>query len=162
MKVICPNCKVQYEVADSEEGRKAECACGCNFVMTPVPTIKPDYVFHCSAWNYFWYFFLSILFLVPLFFICLPVIIFRLIQIRTTVYTITSDRLVAETGLLNKRKTSVFLSDIRNVDVNQRLWQRIVKIGTIRISTAGNAGYEITMVGVPEPDKIVQLLNAGH
>lgn len=162
MKIQCPDCKAQYEVDDCEKGRKAECACGCNFVMIPVSTIKPDYVFHCSAWNYFWDFLFCILFFVPLFFICLPVIIFRIIQLRTTVYTITSDRVISETGLLNKRKTSVFLSDIRNVDVNQRLWQRIVKIGTIRISTAGNAGYEITMEGVPEPDKIVQLLNAGH
>lgn len=166
MRVGCPYCKKEYEVDDCEKGRKAECSCGHKFILTPIRVIhkNPDYVFHCSAKNYFWDFFLGgiLTLTVILAIVGIPLIIYRIIQIKTTKYTITSDKLISETGLFNKRKTSIFLADIRNVDLSSGLWQRFLKIGYIRVSTAGNAGYEITMEGVADPEKILQMLNAGH
>lgn len=90
------------------------------------------------------------------------IFIYVFVKVKTTTYTITEDKLVAEQGFLSKRRISLFLSDIRNVEMVQSTSQRIFKLGTVHISTAGNAGNEVTMSGVSDPELIVQNLNAGH
>ena len=122
------------------------------------------YRFHPSAKNYIGNFFLGgILILTGILAIVgIGIILYVILKIKSTTYTITSEKVVAEHGLLAKRKTSVFLSDIRNVEVSQSFSQRIFNLGTVNVSTAGNSGYEIVMPGISAPDEVVQMLNAGH
>jgi uncharacterized membrane protein YdbT with pleckstrin-like domain len=159
MEIECPKCGAHYNAEKSDIGKYGECECGNRFIMKEY---QKTYFFRTSACNYFWSILISLILIFPLPFIGIPLLIYRLIQIYKSEYTLTSDRLIAETGWLSKKKKSIFLSDIRNVEVSQGVWQRICNVGTIRVSTSGNSGYEITMEGISDPDGVVKLLNSGH
>lgn len=67
---------------------------------------------------------------------------------------IHEERVVVKEGVLSRNTTEVFIEDIRTVDTSQGLIQRIVGIGDVRIATAGTAGYEDVIPGLPEPKKL--------
>ncbi|MHC6591120.1 PH domain-containing protein [Arthrobacter sp. C152] len=75
---------------------------------------------------------------------CLP----RLLRWQGTRYTLTSQRMVARFGLLNRRDQQVDLASVRNLTVHETLLQRLVHSGNISLET----GYRGVVVfhDVPE------------
>jgi uncharacterized membrane protein YdbT with pleckstrin-like domain len=81
------------------------------------------------------------------------------LQCKGTTVTVTSERTSCRRGILSKSITEVWHQDIRNVQLNQSLLQRILDVGKIGISSAGQSGLEISVSGIPNPDKIKQLID---
>ena len=81
------------------------------------------------------------------------------LKCRGTTLTITNRKTVFRKGLLSKYTTEVYHSDVRNVMVNQSFLQRLFKVGTIGISSAGQSGVEIGVDGLSNPDQIRDLIN---
>ena len=81
------------------------------------------------------------------------------LKCKGTTLTVTSERTSCRRGILSKSITEVWHQDIRNVQLNQTLLQRILDVGTIGISSAGQSGLEISVSGVPNPDSIKQLID---
>jgi membrane protein YdbS with pleckstrin-like domain/DNA-directed RNA polymerase subunit RPC12/RpoP len=81
------------------------------------------------------------------------------LKCRGTTLTITNRKTVFRKGLLSKFTTEVYHSDVRNVMVNQSFLQRLFKVGTIGISSAGQSGVEIGVDGLSNPDQIRDLIN---
>ncbi|QDU66585.1 PH domain-containing protein [Engelhardtia mirabilis] len=78
-----------------------------------------------------------------------------LIRRLGTRYALTHDGYVREQhGLLTRMTAELHVSDIRLVNLHQNVWQRIFGIGSIDISSAGNAGIEVRFVGVPDAEQI--------
>ena len=75
---------------------------------------------------------------------CLP----RLLRWHGTRYTLTSQRMVARYGLLNRRDQQVNLASVRNLTVHESLLQRLVRSGNISLET-GHQGM-VTFRDVPE------------
>lgn len=75
---------------------------------------------------------------------CLP----RLLRWHGTRYTLTSQRMVARSGLLNRRDQQVNLASVRNLTVHESLLQRLVRSGNISLET-GHQGM-VTFRDVPE------------
>ncbi|MBT2565657.1 PH domain-containing protein [Arthrobacter sp. ISL-85] len=75
---------------------------------------------------------------------CLP----RLLRWQGTRYTLTSQRMVARYGLVNRRDQQVNLGSVRNLTVHESLLQRLVRSGNISLET----GYQgvVTFRDVPE------------
>ncbi|MGN7148907.1 PH domain-containing protein [Arthrobacter sp. SAFR-179] len=75
---------------------------------------------------------------------CLP----RLLRWQGTRYTLTSQRIVARYGLLNRRDQQVNLASVRNLTVHESLPQRLVRSGNISLE----AGYQGVVIfrDVPE------------
>jgi membrane protein YdbS with pleckstrin-like domain len=75
---------------------------------------------------------------------CLP----RLVRWQGTRYTLTSQRMVARYGMLNRRDQQVNLASVRNLTVHESLLQRLVRSGNISLET----GYQgvVTFPDVPE------------
>lgn len=75
---------------------------------------------------------------------CLP----RLLRWHSTRYTLTSRRMVARYGILNRREQQVNLASVRNLGVHETLLQRLVRSGNISLET----GYQGVVVfrDVPE------------
>ncbi|WP_176013570.1 PH domain-containing protein [Victivallis sp. Marseille-Q1083] len=95
--------------------------------------------------------------LLPFLLLVLP---FYYLQVCSNCYTITSQRIIARQGLLEKHIQEVRIVDIRSVNMHQSFWQRIFHIGDIFIGTAGTAEVEISMRGVGHPEAIVELINS--
>jgi uncharacterized membrane protein YdbT with pleckstrin-like domain len=60
------------------------------------------------------------------------------IHTRQTALTVTDTEILYERGILSKESTSVSLKHIRAVHVTQGFLNRILGVGTIQISTAGD------------------------
>lgn len=71
--------------------------------------------------------------------------------------TITSKSVRLERGIISKSYTEVRVSDIRTVEVQQGLLNRIMDTGRLLITTMGDRP-EITVSGLPRPAEIEQLL----
>jgi uncharacterized membrane protein YdbT with pleckstrin-like domain len=95
-----------------------------------------------SWWNFFWHF--------VFFFFLIPIIV-ALWQRAALIMRVYGDRVTLEKGVLSKNVKEVFISDIRAIDVNRSLLQRIFRIGDVMIATAGTAGYEDVAHGLPDP-----------
>lgn len=72
---------------------------------------------------------------------------------------ITKDKVVLEKGVLGKQKKQVYISDIRTIDIEKSVAQRVFGIGDIMIATAGTSGYEDVAPGMPSPEEVKDIVN---
>jgi hypothetical protein len=52
---------------------------------------------------------------------------------------------------------SIRIKDLRNINVNQTLWQRLVGVGDVEFSSAGGSGIEVVFLGVDKPMQVKAL-----
>lgn len=72
---------------------------------------------------------------------------------------ITTKRTIERRGLFSKRTTEVMHADIRNFQLSQSFWQRMLNVGTIGISSAANEDVEIVMKDVPKPEEVRKMID---
>ena len=96
----------------------------------------------------FW-FILAVL-LILAFGIGIIILLYWYIKTRATALTVTDQELMYERGILSKDRTSVSLKHVRSVNTAQGFINRILGVGTIQISTAGDEP-EFTIADMPDP-----------
>jgi len=75
----------------------------------------------------------------------------------TVIYTtlsVTNNRSLLRHGIVARFTTEVRHDDVRNIQVEQNIYQRIVGIGDIAISSAGQDDLEVDANGIPRPKEI--------
>jgi len=82
------------------------------------------------------------------------------LKCKGTTLTITNDRTTCRRGILSKSITEVWHQDIRNVQLDQTFFQRVFDVGRIGISSAGQADLEINVTGIPQPERVKDLIDA--
>ena len=73
--------------------------------------------------------------------------------------TITGKRSIQRRGLISKHTTEVIHRDVRNIQISQSVFQRIFGVGSLGISSAGQAGLEISITGLEDPEGIKALID---
>ena len=96
----------------------------------------------------FW-FILAVL-LILAFGIGIIILLYWYIKTRATALTVTDQELMYERGILSKDRTSVSLKHIRSVNIAQGFVNRVMGVGTVQISTAGDEP-EFTIADMPDP-----------
>jgi uncharacterized membrane protein YdbT with pleckstrin-like domain len=81
------------------------------------------------------------------------ILLYWYIKTRATALTVTSNDITYERGILSKDRTSVSLRHVRAVHVTQSFVNRMLSVGTIEISTAGDEP-EFTIADMPDPHVI--------
>ena len=81
------------------------------------------------------------------------------LQCKGTKLTVSNKRTQLRRGILSKSISEVWHSDVRNVMLRQSFFQRIFGVGMIGISSAGQGGMEISVSGIPDPDRVKQLVD---
>lgn len=76
------------------------------------------------------------------------------LQVLSTTLTVTDKRTILRKGILSKFTNEVLHENIRNIQVYQSFMQRMLKVGSIGISSAGQAGVEIEVQGIPNPYEV--------
>ncbi len=66
-------------------------------------------------------------------------------------FTIRGDAIESCKGILGRDVQSIRVQDLRNVNVRQSIWQRLLGVGDVEFSSAGGAGVEVTFYGVTNP-----------
>ena len=84
-------------------------------------------------------------------------VVVPLMRWRTTHYVITTHRLLFREGILTRRGRDLGLSRITDVSYTQTLWERIIRSGTLRITSAGERAT--VLYRVPGSERVQTLLN---
>ena len=93
-------------------------------------------------------------------FLCLGAssIIFTKLIIDNTVYTVTNKRVLVETGILSRHSTEIAIGDIRSIDMNQEIHNRVFEIGTVAVGSSSTDGLEVKFFGVSNPELLRNLI----
>jgi hypothetical protein len=77
---------------------------------------------------------------------------------RFTTLTVTNRRTVLRRGLLARETSEVRHRDVRNVQVNQTTFERLLGVGDLALSSAGQADFEIAIKGIPNPNRVADVI----
>lgn len=80
----------------------------------------------------------------------------------TTAYTITNQRLTIRRGVLSRHLQQTRVERVQNVNVDQSIVDRIVRVGQVDFDTAGTDDSDFTFRGVASPDKVVRAVDEAH
>ena len=81
------------------------------------------------------------------------------IKVLGTKLTVTNERTMVRRGILSRHTNEVWHDNVRNVQVYQSLMQRIFGVGQVQISSAGQGAIEIDVSGMPDPQRIREIIN---
>jgi uncharacterized membrane protein YdbT with pleckstrin-like domain len=76
-----------------------------------------------------------------------------------TTLTVTDRRVVLRKGILGRDINEILIKDIRNVRIHQGPLQRLFSVGSLGLSSSGQADIEIRVDGIPHPDRVLELIN---
>ena len=82
-----------------------------------------------------------------------------LVKRMATRYVLTTERLHIRRGLLAKRTQETRVQRVQNVNTDQTLIQRILRVGTVDFDTAGSDDSEFRFVGVANPAEVVRAVD---
>ena len=77
----------------------------------------------------------------------------------STRYTITTQRLRIERGLLSKRVQQTRIERVQNVNTSQTFVSRILRVGSVDFDTAGTDDSDFTFTGVGNPHDVVEAVD---
>ena len=91
-------------------------------------------------------------------FTCLALAIHKVYNVR---YVVDHSGIESKEGILSLRQTvtKVRYEDIRSVEIDQGVVDRMLDIGTLEISTASTSGVECILEGVEAPEEVRDMLN---
>jgi len=72
-------------------------------------------------------------------------------------YAIDGDTIESREGMIARKVRSIRVQDLRNINVNQTLIQRILGVGDVEFSSAGGSGIEVVFRGVDKPLEVKAL-----
>lgn len=73
--------------------------------------------------------------------------------------TITNKRTIRHEGIIRRHTSEVLHDHVRNVSIRQRMLQRIMRVGSIGISSSGQSGIEIEAHDMPGPYQIKSIID---
>ena len=73
----------------------------------------------------------------------------------STDYAVTTQRLYIRHGILSKRVQQTRIGRVQNVNTDQSLLERILRVGTVDFDTAGTDGGEFRFSGISNPAGVV-------
>ena len=149
--IKCPECGQQVSTS-------AKSCPACGFPVAekasprePAPAGELLAEVRPSWWRYFW--------LLLFFWLLIPWLI-AWIKRQSIVLRVFRGRITLERGIFSKCYREFFIRDIRSIDIDQSFLARIVNIGDLTISTAATEDASEHMEGVPNPQKIRDLIIA--
>jgi uncharacterized membrane protein YdbT with pleckstrin-like domain len=79
-----------------------------------------------------------------------------MISRRMMSWSVTSDRIIEQRGLIATRRREMELADIRSVEVDKRFWQRVLNLGDVLVASAASADFAIRLYDIAQPDLIAE------
>jgi uncharacterized membrane protein YdbT with pleckstrin-like domain len=83
------------------------------------------------------------------------VLLFGLFRRMSTTYLVSTQRLYIRRGLLSKRVQQTRIDRVQNVNTDQSLRERLLRVGTVDFDTAGSDDSEFRFVGIADPAAVV-------
>lgn len=77
---------------------------------------------------------------------------------RSISWGLTSERLIERKGLFSSRRRELELADIRSVEIDRRLSQRLFGIGSVTVASAASADFKIRLEDIADPEGVAETL----
>jgi len=87
-------------------------------------------------------------------------VIIALIRIRSTLYTITTQRVMIESGIMEKKLEDIDLRYIDDTNFRQRIFERLLGIGNVTIISSDKSAPLTVLRGIPDPRSLRELIRA--
>jgi hypothetical protein len=75
-----------------------------------------------------------------------------------TTLKVTNKRTTYREGIIAKETSEVLHEDVRNLQIDQSVWERLLFIGDIALSSSGQDDLEIEAHAIPSPDRIAKVI----
>ena len=95
-----------------------------------------------------------------IFLLSIPVALWKWILIRSTKYTLTTQRLRLESGVLAKQLDEVELYRVKDTQLNQTIVDRTLGIGSVLVLSSDETMPHINLAKVPDPVNLREKLRA--
>lgn len=89
----------------------------------------------------------------------LPILLVWWWRCKGTKLVLTDRRVILRQGILSRTTNEVYHRDVRNIQVHQTFFQRLMGVGSVAVSSAGQSGVEIEAANMPEPYRIEAIIN---
>jgi uncharacterized membrane protein YdbT with pleckstrin-like domain len=83
------------------------------------------------------------------------VLIVGFVRRMATTYMVSTQRLYIRRGLLAKREQQTRIERVQNVNTDQSVVERILRVGTVDFDTAGSDDSDFRFVGLSSPSRVV-------
>ena len=89
-------------------------------------------------------------FLIPLLLALPVVLLLAVLSVKAMSFSIESYRVVAKSGIVYKKQTSILFRKIDHLNVNQGLLNKMFGNGNVSVNTTGSSSAELVIVDVPD------------
>ena len=90
--------------------------------------------------------------------LAVPLVAVPFLRRQTTLYVVTTHRVMVRRGILNKYGKDITLAKITDVSFEQTLLDRLIDSGSLRIESAGDSPDEL-LRHIPQSNEVQQLVN---
>ena len=73
-------------------------------------------------------------------------------------WSLTSDRLIERRGFLATHRREMELADVRSIEVDRSVVQRVLGLGNVTIASAASADFVIRLHDIPDPERVAEIL----
>ncbi len=85
--------------------------------------------------------------------VCLAWFGWRYVQLVTTFFVLTSDRVIYRSGIIAKRGVEIPLDSVNAIHFEQKIWERMLGLGDLKVDSASVAGTS-EFENIRHPDKV--------
>jgi uncharacterized membrane protein YdbT with pleckstrin-like domain len=83
------------------------------------------------------------------------VLLYGFVKRIATVYMVSTQRLYIRRGILSKRVQQTRIDRVQNVNTDQSLLERVLRVGKVDFDTAGTDDSDFVFAGISSPDTVV-------
>src|SRR6266849_5482866 len=87
-------------------------------------------------------------------------VLIALARIKSTLYTVTNQRVIIETGIVSKSVEDIDLRTIDDTNFQQRFLERLLGIGNVTIVSSDKVAPTYVLRGVPDPRGLRELIRS--
>ena len=87
---------------------------------------------------------------------CAGVLCYRRMSVH---YTLSTQRFVHERGILRRVNDRIELLDVDDITFEQRLWERMMGVGTLRIASHDRTSPELVLTGIENIKRVAGLFD---
>ncbi|MEM4240170.1 MAG: PH domain-containing protein [Candidatus Woesearchaeota archaeon] len=77
---------------------------------------------------------------------------------RINMITVDEAKVTLRTGFLNVHSTSVYYSEITDINISQNIWERLLDYGKIYVNTPSHGEYRLVERNIPNPHVVRDLI----
>lgn len=101
-----------------------------------------------SQWLNFWWYVLCLL-VIPI-----PWAIWRYLSVRASIYSLSSQRIRVQTGVLNQHIDEIELYRVKDTELSRSLIQRVLGLGTVSIVSSDETMPRLDIPSISSPERV--------